>query len=172
MKLIYISNFQIPNLPIEMIIEIISHMNEIKDLRNCMILCKEIREMMFKTPKIMKKIQVVFQDFNYDEIEVLIFQFLYDKGRFIKNMSLFRKHKDPEFLPYVLNQVPNLEKLILNSDFTYNNNETKQSSECFFRLPRLKNLIINTDEFENFATNVIDLQSIDKLILIILKVLN
>jgi len=145
-----------------MIIEIISHMNEIKDLRNCMMLCKEIREMMFMMPKIMKKIQVVFQDFNYDEIEDLIFQFLYDKGRFIKNLSLFLSYKDPEFLPYVLNQVPNLEKLILNSKFDYYNDEIKQS-EYFFRLPRLKNLIVYSDEFEIFMTNAIDLQSLEKL---------
>lgn len=108
-----------PKLPIEMIIEIFSKLNEINDLRNCMLLSKEIRNSMFKSPKIMRKIQIVIKSDKFDkEFKT----FLLERGKFIKNFKMHKNFYLPtsELIQNVLRCVPNLESFTgsLHSDRT------------------------------------------------------
>lgn len=148
-----------------MIVEIISHLNDIEDMRNCMLLSTDIKDFIYKTPKIMHKIQIAFKsDINLEEIS----QFLDERGKFIKNIKIqenFKENKiiDPLLIPVILNKCPNIEKFTHASHPDYSVMKTEKIVKYPFELLRLKHLIIETDESGNFIANARNIKNLETL---------
>ena len=74
---------QIYPLPLDIIIKIFTHLDNFEDFKKCMGLCKEIRDYIFKTPKIMRKIPSRLEHvYIFYRIERRIFQLTYLKSLF------------------------------------------------------------------------------------------
>lgn len=121
---------------------IIGHINEIECLKNCMISSKKIRESIFGTSSIMKKLTF---NFKYD-IDQDKWKFLADKGMLIKNLKISYDFINSEQLGNFLKLIPNLEEFTCTSS-----NELMGNVKV--ELPLLKSLIINGGNISNFIKN-------------------
>ncbi|KAL7012260.1 hypothetical protein ACKWTF_014723 [Chironomus riparius] len=121
-------------LPIEMILEIISHVNEANDFRSCMLLCKQILVLMYKTPNIMRKYQVSI-DLDHDGFMDL--PIIKKRGKFIQNLKV--KFYKLSRLQSILSKVPNLEVL------TYEHRSSNKQRTL--KLPEMRYLkVLNSDD--------------------------
>jgi len=87
---------------------IISYLDEIEDIKSCMLTSKEVREEMFKTSKIMRRIKLQFlikNDYQGGKLKFLI-----AKGEFIRNIKLIVIGKSENLTRFIIHQVSNLEK--------------------------------------------------------------
>ncbi|XP_070505271.1 telomerase component p95-like [Chironomus tepperi] len=148
-----------PNLPAEIIIKIISNLDDFEDLKNCMLLSKTIRNSIFKTPEIMRKIIVnlscsessKFLDFRGHSIRCLRIQSFQDGTL----QTIFSKVPNLEELTFKngqLNDRFSRQNSILIHDFDKNNNPKDildESSRA--ELPNLKILELRSSNFEMFT---------------------
>ncbi|KAL7023680.1 hypothetical protein ACKWTF_012739 [Chironomus riparius] len=102
---------QLPILPIEMILEIISNLNTIEDITNCMLLSKEIKTSMLKSTKIMRNIRFNLKRYHESDITMKIFK---EHAKFIRCMNITSFSCNDNFKD-ALNQIPNLEDLSFES---------------------------------------------------------
>lgn len=142
-----------------MIMEIISKVNEFKDLMN-LLLVPRIREFVFKTPKCMRKIKIVFQKHIHQED---IAQFLKEKGEFLRIVVIFRNCKEPILVPYTLNQTPNLEEFVYEHDEKSLLEVMKcdEIVDCSFELPLLKSLKLVGEVWLNFISNAKHIENLE-----------
>ena len=95
-----------------------------------MLLSKEIRDTIFKTPKIIRKLEFT-ADLNNKEDQLV--EFLTNNGKFIKNMRLLDDCSDINLLGRYLILVPNLETLTheWHKDVDkYQEKQEQQNSNC------------------------------------------
>lgn len=94
------------SIPVEMIINIISYLDNKHEILNCMQLSKEIRDLIFKTPKIMRKFI-----FRYNYNSPCPIEFFRNRGTSIRRLYLNIRPDDEALLRFLLNCTPNLEML-------------------------------------------------------------
>ena len=104
---------------------------------------REVQDLMFKTPKIMKKvlipIDLVTKPKNFDKFYV-------ERGKYLKNLCITFTLDDPDLLTSFLNRVPNLEQLYCRSGIVRKMNKNfEEFSEIPFHLPQLKHLVLKGD---------------------------
>ncbi|CAG9811176.1 unnamed protein product [Chironomus riparius] len=143
-------------IPLEMIIKIISNLSSINDLKNCMLLCKDIRDLMLKTPEIMRKIVIKAQISHDVQDKVNFFE---TTTKFIRKIDLnFKSVENFEGFKSILCQMVNLEELKfeLNGKVEVKHNEP-------FELPQLKVLDVNLKDLEVLTRNIKNLKNLHKL---------
>ena len=172
----------------EVIINIISFLNEIDDLRSCFLLSKEIRDLIFKTPEIMRKIQIHFNQCNWVNIPLkknnvwnsnpnychddsLVtepqVEFLENRGKFIRCLAFKTEEKFGEIFKFILNQVPNLEEFDFQIlDPKSEGNEIFDISEQTPDLSRLKTLKTNNRALNFLIKNTKNVKNLQNLSII------
>ncbi|KAL7012263.1 hypothetical protein ACKWTF_014726 [Chironomus riparius] len=163
-------------LPMELIIHIISFQNTIQDLHNCMLISKEIRDSIFKTPEIMRKVLINFRECSWvkiqtnqpnesnlqeptsSNIETLLtephLEFLENKGKFFRCLELNVDENNSEAFKFIMNRVENLEDLnfeVIESQIELQ--EANTSHEDIPDLKRLKAFKINHNALKFFVKN-------------------
>ena len=93
-----------------MILKIISNLKSIDDIRNCMLLSKEIKDSMLKSPEIMRNIKIQLKCFYETETAKKV---LTEHGRYIRCLSILAKVKSSKLFKDLLSLVPNLEEFLL-----------------------------------------------------------
>lgn len=97
--------------PAEIIKAILCHLDDVKDLKNCLLVSPEIRELIIKTPELMRKLQVYLMTETWETKLPFIERY----GFFIRSLKLddigFKNTK--EYMN-ILRKTPNLESLIIN----------------------------------------------------------
>lgn len=150
---------------------IISQLDEINDLKACMLSSKYIRDLMFKSSKIMRKIPFRFK---FETKKDQISQFLSEKGRYIKKITFIssdynffvqkRGTIEPNLISYILNYTINLEDFTcsvidLRGLIPYDKNVITP-----FDLPKLKHLSI-TSEMIHYIKNAKNIDGLETLTL-------
>ncbi|CAG9810732.1 unnamed protein product [Chironomus riparius] len=124
------------SLPTEIIIKIISSLDDIQDIRNCMLLSKNIRDSIFKTSKIMRKVLVSLNSSEASE-------FLNFRGNSIRCLKIQSHNEDN--LKLIFRKVPNLEELTFkNNQFT--DKFTRQSSIIQQELDKYNKIVEGLDD--------------------------
>lgn len=179
-------------LPTEVIIHIISFLDDIEDIHNCMLLSKEIRDFIFKTPEIMRKLLINFSkckwinipmkrknvwnsDSSCSQTDSLETEpqigFLEKRGKFFRCLQIKIDENYGEILKFILNLVPNLEEL--NFEILEPWCEILTNLELFEETPdlkRLKNLRINHNALKFLLKNTKNVKNLQKLAIISPKV--
>ncbi|CAG9810719.1 unnamed protein product [Chironomus riparius] len=101
-----------PHLPVQIITKVIANLTNTNDIKNCMLLSKDVNSCIFRTPEILTRLLFNLDcTNNSDECS----NFLKFKGNEIKNIKLSFNSESTEILKTVLSQTPNL------TDFTFTN---------------------------------------------------
>jgi len=124
-----------------MIVEIFSKLNNIEELRSCILVCKKFRNLILKLQKIMQGILITFK--YGEENDILLF--LNDYGVGMRNIRIRS-----------LKHVPNLEEL---ECIPYESIQNESNVDSTFSLPKLKNLAISGN-ICNFIRNSRDLNKL------------
>ncbi|KAL7012266.1 hypothetical protein ACKWTF_014728 [Chironomus riparius] len=101
---------QPPTIPLEMILKVISNLKSIEDIKNCMLLTKEINTSIFKTQEIMKNIKVQLKCFFESDTAKKV---LTEHGRYIRCLSILAKVNSPKLFKDLLPLVPNMDEFLL-----------------------------------------------------------
>jgi hypothetical protein len=180
-------------LPMEIIIHIISFLNDIKDLHNCMLISKEIRDFIFKTPEIMRKILINFSECSWVNLPLIKIneknvqdpitdnyinlshhphlQLLKDQGKYFRCLELRIDENIPNKFKFIMNRVVNLEDL--NFEVIESQTEIKEVNESHKDSPDLKNLKsfkINHNALKFFVKNTKNAKNIQKFTVIAPKI--
>lgn len=101
------------NFPVEVLRQIFSHLDS-ESLKKCLHVSKESRDLIIKTPDLMRKLQVIFLN-NTWETKI---HFIEEFGIFVRSIRFegcgFRSIKD---VKNILSRTPNLESLIIKNCF-------------------------------------------------------
>ncbi|KAL7012269.1 hypothetical protein ACKWTF_014730 [Chironomus riparius] len=150
-----------PILPIEMILNIISQVTNFKDKLNCMLLSKDIRDVMFKSPKLMRGINFRFNSATFDDWR----GFMVNRGLCMRNVVIELLPNIDGIMRNVLMMLANIEELELRRnknvfgeynlissglDGTSGTNDYKEVSDQGISLKTLKSLKINTKDIQQF----------------------
>ncbi|CAG9810723.1 unnamed protein product [Chironomus riparius] len=96
-------------LPNEIIMKIISFLDSPKDIKNCMMICKETRTTIFSKQECMRKFEFNLNDMLIDWRQGI--EFLQVRGKGIRNFRYELFIGSRPLMRLVLNQMPNLEEL-------------------------------------------------------------
>lgn len=164
-------------LPVDIMVKIFTYL-DFKDFKNCMGLCTEIRDYIFKTPKIMKKIDVQFFDWRekdkpsrlmpYERFKI----FLRTRGKYIVNFrAKFYKYTQlgRSCLIKFVNYLPNIEHFEFFVAITYERKYGLEHSDSddsddeprrtyIRRLPKLKKLKVSHKYLDLFMGKVTTLE--------------
>ncbi|KAL7013201.1 hypothetical protein ACKWTF_015257 [Chironomus riparius] len=136
------------NFPTELILKIISKLSDIKDLKSCMLLCKEVRQLMFKTPEIMKKI--VIKGHIYNDNHFKIFSLINANAEDIQSLHLNISHENSLRIGFlILRKTKNLEELRFSTSRRQQGTVKKMSS---IELPKLRILRTDIESLKSFTT--------------------
>jgi len=144
-------------------IPIISYLDDIQDIRNCMEVSKDIRDSLFKTPMVMRKIKLAISKTRCTPNRL---EFVKYSGEFIRCLRLNFIGKSENTIKFVLHYVKNLEELDCeNQDELYKNGldlefVNIQKFEESTDLPRLKKLKLKTNNFNEFMKNIKSLNNL------------
>ncbi|KAL7012261.1 hypothetical protein ACKWTF_014724 [Chironomus riparius] len=105
-------HFNLPYLPVEIITNIITNLTDTNDIKNCMLLSKDVNSFIFRTPKIINKFK-----FNLDCIEdpEATYNFMRFKGRHVKSMTITYDLNSYGIWRMYLIAAPKLEELVLTN---------------------------------------------------------
>ncbi|XP_070505294.1 uncharacterized protein [Chironomus tepperi] len=159
---------RLPNLPIELIRCITFYLNDLNDIKQLMLVSKDIRNLIFGIPDVMKAMSIkLSNDISYEEA----LSFLKVRGAFIKNLSFEPAWGSLKSLSHLLTLVPNLEELYINTSETddekvksvalklntLDTDDQQDSMHDSLSLKRLKIMSINVLEVddEEILTNLI-----------------
>lgn len=151
------------SIPVEMIINIISYLDNKHDILNCMKLSKEIRDLIFKTPKIMRKFK-----FSYNYNSPCPIEFFRNRGASIRRLCLNIRPDDEALLRFLLNCTPNLELLILYKTEDGRTERFMSFAEEFVGigladLSKLKYLLMQISDFDYFIKNTKNVKNLQNL---------
>ena len=130
-----------------MIAQVISNLTDTEDILTCMLLSKEVRQEIFKTPEIMRKIKFVV---NHKNLE-----FFHDQKNFIRCLKIEMLEADIHNFRIILNNSPNLEDLTLK---IINNSNTVFKSINSQKYPKIPNL----SKLKSLKTSLIGLEVLQK----------
>ena len=158
--------YQLLSLPDEILIKIIL-MNEIKDVKNCMLVSKELRDFIFNTPEMMRKFQINLKP-NFNEWKAAS-TFLKDRGSFFRNLKFKLFDLSRPLIKFILEQTPNLEDLILDHEQphivktgTDSNEMDEQLDVSLPELPKLKSLTLELCDLKDFLKNTKNVKTLQK----------
>ncbi|CAG9811175.1 unnamed protein product [Chironomus riparius] len=149
---------KIPLLPHELVLEIISKLTSIDDLKNCMEISKEIHDLMFKTPEIMRNILInvdIAEDDSEDTVEIL--KFLEANATSIRclRMTIYATNACLK-LRSILSDMRNLEEVTMKL-YSYASDRDanyKVDENLIINLPKLKSLETDLESFLLLMPNV------------------
>lgn len=122
-------------------------------------LSKEIRELIFRTPKIMRKFKITY---SYHSPCPLMF--FGDRGASIRRLKLNIKPEDEILLRFLLNCTPNLEELELFKCENYTIYTWTSSAENRLAdLSKLKSLDMQADQLDYFIKNTKNVKNLKNL---------
>lgn len=128
-------------------------------------LSKEFRYLLFKTPKIMKKVKLVITKARCSQN---ILEFVTNYGAFVRCLSLNFGGKSDNTIKYILHHVPNLDELEYENpdelykygfDMKFNNIEKVEEP---IKMSRLKKLKLTTNNFHEFRKNIEKLDNLEE----------
>ncbi|XP_070505175.1 uncharacterized protein [Chironomus tepperi] len=153
------------------IINIISYLDDINDIKNCFLLSKDIRILMLQSPTIMRKFIFVFESIS-DSLKVVKSRLMAQHlGLYIRNVKVQLEKKSSDYMEELskfLSQLPNLESLVFEVNKSYefkftstfpqfeSSNDLPNSSNqvgCMFDLPNLKVLDIRYQDLKLLLNN-------------------
>lgn len=151
------------SIPVEMIINIISYLDNKHDIVNCMKLSKEIRDLIFKTPEIMRKFK-----FSYNYNSPCPIEFFRNRGASIRRLNLNIRPDDEALLRFLLNCTPNLELLVLYKTDDGRTERFMSFAEeyvgiGFADLSKLKYLLMQISDFDYFIKNTKNVKNLQNL---------
>jgi len=134
--------------------QIFGYLDDIKDIHNCMLLSKETRDAIFRTPQIMRKMMIITCKYNWNSF----LKFINKKGEFIRNIKFEFRGMNEKYMKFALHHVPNLEKLVhchLDEDLDIWDMDVNYSSVEEFPEPadlsQLRNLFLVDERFEKLT---------------------
>ncbi|CAG9801167.1 unnamed protein product [Chironomus riparius] len=154
---------QLFSLPDEILIKVIL-MSEIKDIKNCMLASKELRNFIFNTPEIMRKVQINLKPSFNEWVEASTF--LKDRGSALKNLKFKLFDLPRPLIKFILEQTPNLEELILvHTQPTVKqvpDEMDEQIDDNLPELPKLKALELELCDLRDFLKNIKSIKTLEK----------
>ncbi|KAL7015673.1 hypothetical protein ACKWTF_016590 [Chironomus riparius] len=177
------NNINLPYFPIEIIAEIISNLTDINDIKSCMELSRDINNYIFKTPKIMTKLEFNLNCILKSEKSESL-KFLKLKGNLIKNMKINFTSESSEILRTCLSQTPNLVEFLFDNappecaccrvcSFSTEDQDKLEFNEYWtlninsIELPKLKVLEIEVVDLYNFLKVTKQVKTLEKLTIFI-----
>lgn len=149
---------------------IVSKIDETKDLKNCMLLCKNLRNLIFKTPEIMRKLHIKM---SFDGMLSNAAQhFINSKGKYFKNFTLISYRNSKFEIKSILSAMKNLEslKFMLKlyhwcqcGNCCFCEVPTKTDQNLLFEMPKLRILKINLNALNLLNETVKNVNNLNKL---------
>ncbi|CAG9810913.1 unnamed protein product [Chironomus riparius] len=159
-------NAQISSLPIEIILKTISLLDDVEDIKNCMLTSKKVRDAILNSSKIMRRMKLVFRcenDFLSGKLEFLAYN-----GDSIRCLKVIVNGCCEKLMRFMLHHVPNLEKLCFinhnssDGDFDklikFSNFKSFQESP---KLTKLKNLCFTCYNFKELMENMMNVDTLE-----------
>jgi hypothetical protein len=159
--------FNLPYLPVEIITNIITNLTDTNDIKNCMLLAKDVNSFIFSTPEIISKFK-----FNLDCIEDPegTYNFMRFKGRHVKSMTVAYDLNTYGLWRMFLIRAPKLEELVLSNKDSRPLPEIGQDwmtlwTPCLnaVPLPGLKSLKIELQDLAYFIKFTKQVKTLEKL---------